>query len=110
MAMDRAPKHIKRALRDLAAAAHEEELRRALLPLQAAFERWSRKELSSGELCVEIHKFHQGPARKLFLRYNSGFLEPIAAHAIVTGLVDKAKVAPETLAYLARAIRFYEEQ
>ena len=48
--MEDTPKHVKRALRELAGAAHEEGLRRALVPLQAGFDRWARGELSSGEL------------------------------------------------------------
>jgi hypothetical protein len=38
--MDQPAKSVKREMRRLAAAAHEEELRRALLPVAAAFEEW----------------------------------------------------------------------
>ena len=99
-----------RALRALAAAAHEEELRRALVPLQAAFDRWKRGELSSAELSDAIHQFHQGPAREVFDRYNSGVLEAAVAQAIVSGFIDRSGVAPEVLSHLARAIAFYESQ
>src|SRR5919197_5865455 len=34
------PKRVKRLLRECAAAAHEEELRRALVPIAEAFKRW----------------------------------------------------------------------
>jgi hypothetical protein len=61
-----APKRIKRLLREYAGAAHEEELRRALLPVSEAFGQWARRELSSGELSEIIHRFHQGPARELW--------------------------------------------
>jgi len=37
--MEPPTKAVKRALRELAAGAHEEELRRALLPIAAAFDR-----------------------------------------------------------------------
>ena len=65
------PKRIKRLLREYAAAGHEEELRRALLPVSEAFGRWARRELGSGELSEIIHRFHQGPARELWIRYNT---------------------------------------
>jgi hypothetical protein len=42
------PRRIKRLLREHAAAAHEEELRRALVPVADAFKRWERGELGSG--------------------------------------------------------------
>jgi hypothetical protein len=54
-----APKRIKRLLREYAAAAHEEELRRALLPVSEGFKRWERG----------------GPARDLWARYNTPHLE-----------------------------------
>jgi len=43
------PRRIKRLLRECAAAAHEEELRLALLPVAEAFSRWEKRELGSGE-------------------------------------------------------------
>lgn len=108
--MEQTPKPITRVLRRLAAAAYEEELRHALVPLHAAFERWARCELSSGELSDAIDQFHQGPARELFARYNSGILEAAVAHAIVAGFIDRAVVPPEVLSHLGRAIAFYESQ
>jgi len=78
------PKRIKRLLREYAAAAHEEELRRALLPISEAFGRWERRELDSGELSEIIHRFHQGPARDLWARYNTPHLEMVVAFAITT--------------------------
>ena len=75
--MAETPKRIKRLLREYAAAAHEEELRRALVPVAETFKRWERKELDSGELSEIIHKFHQGPARDLWVRYNTAHLAPI---------------------------------
>jgi hypothetical protein len=108
--MDQIPKRIKSALRRLAGEAHEEELRRALVPLSDAFQRWRRGDLPSGELTDLIHRFHQGPARDLWVRYNSRMLEPVVAYAIVTGVLDRTKVPPEVLDFLARAIQFYESE
>ena len=102
------PKRVKRLLREQAAIAHEEELRRALVPLAEAFGRWARGDVGSGELTELIHTFHQGPARDLFLRYNDSHLEMQVAHAIVTGVLDRAKIPGELLEHLARALSFYE--
>jgi len=102
------PKRIKRLLREYAAAAHEEELRRALLPISEAFGRWARAELGSGELSV-IHRFHQGPARELWVRYNTPHLEIPVAFAITTGVLGRETIPAELLAHLAGALRFYEE-
>ncbi len=102
-------KRIKRLLREYAAAAHEEELRRALLPLAEAFGRWERRELSSGELSEIIHQFHQGPSRDLWGRYNAPRLEMVVAFAITTGVLGRDTIPAELLEHLAGSIRFYEE-
>jgi hypothetical protein len=68
------PKRVKRLLGEAAGAAYEEELRRALLPVAGAFKRWEPGALASGDLSDIIHRFHQGPSRELFLRYNTPYL------------------------------------
>jgi len=108
--MAETPKRIKRLLRQYAAAAHEEELRRALLPVAEAFKRWERKELASGELSEIIHKFHQGPARDLWVRYNTAHLGMVVALAIATGLLSRDTIPAELLDHLAGPRRFYEEE
>jgi hypothetical protein len=104
------PKRIKRLLREYAGAAHEEELRRALLPVSEAFGQWARRGLSSGELSEIIHRFHQGPARELWVRYNTSHLEMPVAFAITTGVLARETIPAELLEHLAGALRFYEEQ
>jgi hypothetical protein len=96
-------------LRELAAAAHEEELRRALLPVAAAFEEWRSGQLGSGELTERIHEFHQGPARELYKRYNSGPLEFAVAQAIVAVVFERAAVPAEVLEHCRAAIEFLEQ-
>jgi len=103
-------KRIKRLLREQAALAHEEELRRALLPLAAAFEEWKAGDLSSGELGVRIHEFHQGPSRQLFSKYNNGPLDAVVAYAIVSGILDASQVPDELLEHLGIAIAFYKKE
>jgi hypothetical protein len=108
--MAETPKRIKRLLREYAAAAHEEELRRALLPVAEAVRRWERKELDSGELSEIIHKFHQGPARELWVRYNATHLEMTVAFAITTGVLSRDAIPAELLEHLTGPMRFYEEE
>jgi hypothetical protein len=108
--MDEVPKRIKWAIRELARAAYEIELGRALAKLRGQFARWERDEVTAFDLEKAIHKFHEGPARELFMRYTSGMLDLAVAHAIVTGLLDRAKIDPEVLAPLGRAFSFYESQ
>jgi hypothetical protein len=104
------PKRLKRALREAAMTAREEELRRALVPLEAAFQRWRAGHVGSGELAELIHEFHEGPVRELFKKYNYGPLELAVAHAIVSGVLDRSRLPSELVEALGRAIAFYEEQ
>jgi hypothetical protein len=108
--MTEIPKRLKRLLRKRAGEAHEEELRRALVPLAEAFDRWKRGDIASSELSNLIHKFHQGRPRELFVKYNTNHLEAPVAHAIVTGVLDKDKIPADLLEHLAAWIKFYEDR
>ena len=83
-------------------------MRRALLPVAAAFEEWRAGQLGSGELTERIHDFHQGPARELFKRYYSGSLEYAVAQAIVGGVLDRMTVPAEVLEHCKAAIELLE--
>ena len=108
--MAETPKRIKRLLREYAAVAHEEDLRRALVPVAEAFRRWELKELDSVALSEIIHEFHQGPARDLWVRYNAADLEMAVAFAIATGVLSRDTIPAEPLDHLAGPMRFYEEE
>jgi hypothetical protein len=108
--MTETPKRLKRLLREWAGEAHEEELRRALLPLAEAFDRWKRGDIASAELSDLIHKFHQGASRELFAKYDTNHLEAPVAHAIAIGVLDRDKIPPELLEHLAASIKFYEDR
>ena len=57
-----------------------------------------------------IHKFHQGPARDLWGRYNTAQLEMAVAFAITTGVSSRDAMPAELLHHLAGSLRFYEEE
>jgi hypothetical protein len=103
------PKRLKRLLREHAAQAHEIELRQALVPLAEAFKQWERGALDSFELSDLIHRFHQGPAREIYLQYDGRYPGPAVAHAIATGLLDRTAVPAELLDLLAGLIESFEQ-
>ena len=105
--MKEVSKAVKRSLRELAAISHEEELRRALLPLAEAFDAWKAGKLTGGDLVEAIHLFHQGPARELYLRYERPLLSSSVAQAIVNGTIKKETVPAEVLEHLAGMLEFY---
>jgi hypothetical protein len=102
-------KPMKRSLRKLSMEAHEEELRRGLVPLAQSFEEWRAGQVGSGELADLIHEFHNGPVRELFRRYNSGMLKFTVSSAIARGVLDRQTVPEEVLEFLAREIMYCEE-
>lgn len=57
-----------------------------------------------------IHRFHQGPARELWVRYNAPHLEMVVASAITTGVLGRDTLPAELLEHLAGALRFYEKE
>ncbi|HSB82226.1 MAG TPA: hypothetical protein VLM91_25910 [Candidatus Methylomirabilis sp.] len=104
------PKPIKKLIRQYAGIAHEEELRRALVPLAAKFDEWRVGSLSSGELSDAIHEFHNGPSRELFKTYNEPApLDMAVAYAIATGVLDDKSMERPLLELLVPAIQFYRQ-
>jgi hypothetical protein len=107
--MAESTKRLKHLARETAVVAHEAELRQALRPLAEAFGQWERREIDSFDLNDLIHRFHQGPARDLYLRYTSGFNEMAIASAIVSGALARDAVPAELLDHICPEIRLIEE-
>lgn len=103
------PGRIKRTLRQLADHAYERELGLELTALHNEFERWQRGEVTAFDVSAAIHRFHQGPARDLYRTYTQPYPKAAVAHAIQTGILDRAKIAPDVLQELAGALSMFEE-
>jgi hypothetical protein len=101
------PKRVKRQLRELAATAHEREVRAHLEQLAEDFAGWRAGKLDTWELTDRIHRFHDGPNRDLFVRYTRGQPEMAVAHAVVAGLLKESEVPAEVLQAIAGALAFY---
>ena len=108
--MNNVPRKINKALHEYAGVAYEAELRKELEALSAKFDEWKSNQIDSHELTEAIHRFHNGPARDLYKKYNNVPLDLVVAHAIVTGLLDRDKIPAEVLGYLGNAIAFYENE
>jgi hypothetical protein len=95
---------VNRLLRELAARAHQEALGRELSKLQESFHAWQAGKLSAFDLNEEIHHFHDGPSRKLYVFYTSKLYELIIARAIIQGLLSESSLPEEVRIHLAPAI------
>jgi hypothetical protein len=78
------PKRIKKALREIAAVAHERAVRDHLSRLALDFDRWKSGELGTWDLVDLVHRFHNGPDREMYIFYT----EPDPVFAVVRGLFD----------------------
>src|ERR1700752_2461177 len=87
--MDQIPKRIKRGLRQLADRAYELEVARELASLEGEFWRWHRGESTPFDVSEAIHRFHEGPARDLYVGYTSRHPKAAVAHAIHSGILDR---------------------
>lgn len=101
------PKHIKRKLRELATAAHEEELRRALLPLADDLDRMRRGELSSHAVSDRMHALHDGEVREMWKMYVLGDPHISVAYAVHTGILAPGSIPADVMPWIEPAIGFY---
>ena len=106
--MDQIPKHIKRALRQLADRAYEIDLGRELTALRGEFDRWQRGDITAFDLTEAVHRFHRGPARDLFVTYTNQYPKAAVAYAIQAGVLDRTQIAKDVLDELAGALSMYE--
>ncbi len=97
-------KRINRLLRELAGRAHAEALGRELLELHEDFHAWQKGNLSAFDLNENIHRFHDGPSRRLYIHYTSGLYELVVARAVIQGLLSESSLPEEVRIHLAPAI------
>jgi hypothetical protein len=102
--MEELPKPIKKTMRQLIGRAHEAELGRALEDLYRDFLNWKAGAMDSFDLSDRIHTFHDGPNRKIYLRYTSP-LDPrfLVEYALDEKLISEQAVPKEVWPYLRRS-------
>lgn len=84
-------------LRELAGKAYHRELTRELGTLEADFARWRREEIDVHALSEQIHRFHNGPARRLYVDYTNTHPEMAVGSAIGRGILTEEEATPEIL-------------
>ena len=94
----------RRILRRLANAAHDAEVGRALVELDAEFVKWRAGETANADLLVAIHGFHQHESRDLWSLYQSGDELVLAVRGLARGLVTWDGVPAALKEKLASAV------
>jgi hypothetical protein len=93
-------KEQNRRLRELGATAYERDLSDELTKLESEFKRWRSNEIGAFELSEAIHRFHQGPSRDLFSKYDRSVLELAVAHAVQRGVLSVDEVGADLIELL----------
>jgi hypothetical protein len=102
---DDLPKALKREIRDLGGVLHERLLAAELAKLDAEFARWRAGELDAIDLSTLIHRFHEGPPRKLWIQFNTndvGDLGWYLSKALADGTMRVDEFSVEALDFLGR--------
>ncbi len=99
MIMKTQSKSLKRMLHYWCEIVYQRNLEAELLKLYREFQQWQGGAVNAFELTQAIHKFHQGPAKDLYVRYVMGGpgLEDILVAAAVRDGVIKAEELPSEL-------------
>jgi hypothetical protein len=81
-------------LRQLVSLAHERELGTAFVAIEETIAAWRRGEVSAFEASDALHEFHQGPARRLWAKYQGGDREFLVVAAAADGVLTEADMSP----------------
>lgn len=107
--MDEIPQHLHHILSELAAEAHERELRPHLEALCEHVEAWQDGDMTGRLLSAHIVSFHEGPGSDLRKRYGEVSAHGYAvARALRNGVLSGDDVPKEVREALRGYIKFYE--
>ena len=102
--LEQLPKGMKREIRQLAGVMHERLLAAELRKLDGEFARWHRKELDAFELAAAVHRFHEGPPRRLLNTFNTNHIEVLIFHVregLERGLLREEEISEEVIKLVA---------
>jgi hypothetical protein len=102
-------KRLRSIVRELAAKAHEREMRKLLAPVANSFAAWRSGTKGTWALLEDIDRFNL-PRRRLTQRYETTSIAPMmVAYALVAGFLREDEVPAEVLDALSKPIAFYRQ-
>jgi hypothetical protein len=98
------PKDTKKSLRHWCAIAYERDLGAELSKLHELFRQWQAGSMRAVDLSDEIHQFHDGAARELYVQYVFGRGEEILLlyGAVQRGVIKTDELPSDLLKLLPR--------
>jgi hypothetical protein len=98
-------KPLKKELRQLLGVGHVRLLAAELRGLDARFGAWKAGEIDAFELSQQIHVFHNGPQRELYVRFSTRGIETtMVSGLVVDGVLSEGDLSPELLEALTPEI------
>jgi len=97
-----------RKLKDLAGEVFRIELDAELEKLFNLFQSWKSDEIDCWDVEGAIHKFHQGPSRKLYSRHNDVDADIIVAWAVKRGILSTEKIPEDLLEEIKGVMALYD--
>lgn len=96
-------------MRQLVIQAYEKELSSELKILSGQFQLWRKEKITAWELEDSIHKFHNGPAQKLYSRYINVPPEMILPYALAKGIICLDACPEEIREEMAMRVQMFSE-
>jgi len=97
-----------RILKDLAAEVYRIELDAELDKLFDIFQSWKSGKIDCWNMEEAIHKFHQGPSRKLYNYHNGVDADLIVAWALKRGILSSEKIPGDLLEEIKALMTIYD--
>lgn len=88
-------KAVRKKLKQIVAVAYEKELQVELKLLAEQFKLWDEGKIDTWTLEESIHKYHNGPSKKLYCRYVDLPPEMVVPYALAKGLLSFEDIPDE---------------
>lgn len=96
-------------MKELSGKAYERELHEEMDKLAGQFQLWRDNQIDIWDLEEAVHKFHNGPSRKLYARYTDLSPEQVLPYALHKGLVSDADLPEEIADEMRMKAKVYGE-
>jgi hypothetical protein len=97
-----------RKLKELAGEVYRLELDAELDKLFAVFQSWKFGEIDCWDVEEAIHKFHQGPSRKLYSYHNDADADLIVAWAVKCGILSSEQIPEDLIEAITNIMTIYD--
>ena len=103
------PRAIRKKLNELSVLAWKRELDSELALLAERLDEWRGGRINSFELSEYIHRFHNGPSKNLWKRYNHDQSDISVAAAVVSGILKNDELTKEISDVIGERVSLFRQ-